>query len=385
MPEKVVILGSTGSIGRSTLEVVSQHPDEFEVVALAAGSNVEEMIKQAKTFNPKMISMATKEAAEEVRQALNGQVRVLYGEEALIEVATHPDATMVVSALVGSRGLPPTLAAIQADKKIGLANKETLVTAGHIVTQAAEKAGVPILPIDSEHSAIFQCLNGERREDVRRLILTASGGAFRDWSREELVHATPEKALKHPNWSMGAKVTVDSATLMNKGLEVIEAHWLFGFSYDHIDVLIHPQSIVHSMVEFHDGAVMAQLGTPDMKVPIQYALTYPKRLPLLTKPLDLVQISRLDFRKPDLKRYPCLQMAYDAGRVGGTMTAVLNAANEVAVEQFLAGHISFLAIEQVIEQALSKHEPLANPTLEEIEEADRWARDFANRWVSMSA
>lgn len=385
MSEKVVVLGSTGSIGRSTLEVIKQHPDEFEVVALAAGTNVEEMIKQARLFRPKMVSMATKEAAEAVRQALDGEVTVRFGTEALEEVATHPDATFVVSAIVGSRGLLPTLAAIRAGKKVGLANKETLVTAGHIVTQEAQKAGVPLLPIDSEHSAIFQCLNGEDQRAVRRLILTASGGSFRDWKREDLIHATPEVALKHPNWSMGAKITIDSATLMNKGLEVIEAHWLFRFPYEQIDVLIHPQSIIHSMVEFEDGAIMAQLGAPDMKVPIQYALTYPKRLPLSTPPVNFAQMSRLDFREPDLERFPCLQMAYEAGRIGGTMTTVLNAANEIAVERFLAREISFLAIEQMIERALSKHVPLSNPSLEEIQEADRWARDYVQQLIAVTA
>ncbi|RAL26324.1 1-deoxy-D-xylulose-5-phosphate reductoisomerase [Thermoflavimicrobium daqui] len=379
MSEKVVILGSTGSIGTNTLEVIRQHPEEFTVVALAAGTNVEEMIKQAKAYRPKVVSMATKEAAEKVRFALDDSIQVLYGEEGLLEVATYHEATFVVSAIVGSRGLAPTLAAIQAGKKIGLANKESLITAGHIITEAAKKAGVPILPIDSEHSALFQCLNGERKQDVQRLIVTASGGAFRDWSREQLVNATPADALKHPNWSMGPKVTVDSATLMNKGLEVMEAHWLFGFPYEQIEVLIHPQSIIHSMVEFHDGAIMAQLGSPDMKVPIQYALSYPKRLPLSGEPLDFVQISRLDFRKPDFVQYPCLKMAYEAGRAGGTMPTVLNAANEVAVEQFLAGEIPFLAIEHKVEEALSSHQWIPHPSLSEIEEADRWAREFAKK------
>jgi 1-deoxy-D-xylulose-5-phosphate reductoisomerase len=283
----------------------------------------------------------------------------------------------VISAIVGSRGLRPTLAAIRAGKTIGLANKETLVMAGAIVMREAEKAGVSILPVDSEHSAIFQCLNGERPGDVQRIILTASGGAFRDLSREALESVTREQALTHPNWSMGAKVTIDSATMMNKGLEVIEAHWLFDLPYDRIDVVIHPESIVHSMVEFRDGAVMAQLGTPDMRVPIQYALSYPARLPLTARPLDLVALGALHFRRADFARFPCLKMAYEAGRAGGTMPAVLNAANEVAVERFLAGEISFLAIEEVIERVLSAHDCIANPTLEAIEEADRWAREQA--------
>ncbi len=381
MKEKVIILGSTGSIGKSTCEVIAQHADQFQVVALAAGTNAEEMIRQVKQFRPRLVSMATREAAEEVQREAGSEVKVLWGEDGLMEVATHPEGTFVMSALVGSRGLPPTLAAIRAGKKIGLANKETLVTAGHIVTREAQKADVPLIPVDSEHSAIFQCLNGESRRDVRRIILTASGGAFRDWSREQLREATVEKALRHPNWSMGAKITIDSATLMNKGLEVIEAHWLFQIPYEHIDVIIHPQSIIHSMVEFKDGAVMAQLGTPDMKVPIQYSLTFPKRYPLRTPVLDLVEISRLDFRKPDLERFPCLKMAYEAGSSGGTMPTVLNAANEVAVECFMKKECSFLSIEEIVERALDKHDPVANPTLEEIQEADQWARKFAHDCV----
>nr|WP_220186045.1 1-deoxy-D-xylulose-5-phosphate reductoisomerase [Paenactinomyces guangxiensis] len=374
-------MGSTGSIGKSTCEVIAQHPEEFRVIALAAGTNADEMIRQVKQFKPKLVSMATQAAAEQVKKEVGGDTKVLWGEEALLEVATHPDGTYVVSALVGSRGLPPTLAAIQAGKKIGLANKETLVTAGHIVTQEAQKANVPLIPIDSEHSAIFQCLNGERKQDVGRILLTASGGSFRDWSREQLANATVEQALKHPNWSMGAKITIDSATLMNKGLEVIEAHWLFQLPYDLINVIIHPQSIVHSMVEFKDGAVMAQLGTPDMKVPIQYALSYPKRLPLDTPALDLVTLSRLDFRAPDFERFPCLKLAYQAGKAGGSMPTVLNAANEVAVEHFLQGNCSFLLIEEIIERVLNEHVSVSNPSLQEIQAADQWARNYAHQCV----
>lgn len=373
----LAILGSTGSIGTNTLAVVAEHPGQFEVVALAAGTNVEEMVRQVNRFRPRLVSMATKEAAEAVRSRVDAGVKVTWGDEGVLAVATHPDADYVVSALVGSRGLRPTLAAIEAGKTVGLANKETLVTAGHIVKKAAECAGVPIYPIDSEHSAIFQCLNGERRSDVHRVILTASGGAFREWSREQLSRATPEAALKHPNWSMGAKVTIDSATMMNKGLEVIEAHWLFDLPYERIDVVIHPESIIHSMVEFVDGAVMAQMGTPDMRVPIQYALTYPKRLSLNTKRLDWVELGSLHFRRADFDRYPCLGMAYEAGRIGGTMPTVLNAANEVAVERFLLREISFLEMEYVIERVMERHQPIAEPSLEAIDEADRWARSVA--------
>lgn len=377
MKQRISLLGSTGSIGKNTLAVVREHPDQFEVVGLAAGSNVQEMVRQIREFSPRIVSMASPEAAEQVRREAGPGVRVVCGEEGVLEVATHPGASIVVSAIVGSRGLRPTLAAIRAGKTIGLANKETLVMAGSIVMREAEKAGVSILPVDSEHSAIFQCLNGERPADVRRIILTASGGAFRDLPREALGSVTREQALTHPNWSMGAKVTIDSATMMNKGLEVIEARWLFDMPYDRIDVVIHPESIIHSMVEFRDGAVMAQLGTPDMRVPIQYALSYPERLPLPARPLDLISLGALHFRPADFSRYPCLRMAYEAGRAGGTMPAVLNAANEVAVERFLAGEIPFLAIEEVIERVLSKHVGISDPTLEEIEEADRWAREQA--------
>ncbi|MBO2531718.1 1-deoxy-D-xylulose 5-phosphate reductoisomerase [Planifilum fulgidum] len=377
MKQRIALLGSTGSIGKNTLAVVREHPDQFEVVGLAAGSNVQEMVRQIREFSPRIVSMASPEAAEQVRREAGPGVRVVCGEEGVLEVATHPGASIVVSAIVGSRGLRPTLAAIRAGKTIGLANKETLVMAGSIVMREAEKAGVSILPVDSEHSAIFQCLNGERPADVRRIILTASGGAFRDLPREALGSVTREQALTHPNWSMGAKVTIDSATMMNKGLEVIEARWLFDMPYDRIDVVIHPESIIHSMVEFRDGAVMAQLGTPDMRVPIQYALSYPERLPLPARPLDLISLGALHFRPADFSRYPCLRMAYEAGRAGGTMPAVLNAANEVAVERFLAGEIPFLAIEEVIERVLSKHVGISDPTLEEIEEADRWAREQA--------
>ncbi|KPC76693.1 1-deoxy-D-xylulose 5-phosphate reductoisomerase [Thermoactinomyces vulgaris] len=378
MPEKIAILGSTGSIGTSTLDVVAQHPEEYQVVALAAGTNVDKMIEQVKQFQPLLVAMKTKEAAERVAREIPSHINVLWGEEGLLEVAAHQDATVVLSALVGSAGLRPTLAAIRAKKKVALANKETLVTAGHIVTAEAKRNGVPILPVDSEHSAIFQCLNGEHFEDVVRLLVTASGGSFRDRTREELKDVTVEMALKHPNWAMGAKVTIDSATMMNKGFEVIEAHWLFDLPYEKIDVILHPQSIIHSLVEFRDGAVMAQLGTPDMKVPIQYALSYPRRLPLMTERLDLLKLARLDFRPADFNRYPCLRMAYEAGKAGGTMTTVLNAANEVAVAAFLKGNCSFLMIEEVLERALNAHTLVSCPSLEEIDEADMWARQFAS-------
>jgi 1-deoxy-D-xylulose-5-phosphate reductoisomerase len=376
----IAILGSTGSIGTQALDVVRQHPEQFSVVALAAGRNIELLAEQAREFAPRVISVQTKELAENIKREIPDHIEVVWGEEGVFTVATHTQAEFVISAMVGSAGLAPTLAAIEAGKTIGLANKETLVTAGHIVMQKAKEHGVSIIPVDSEHSAIFQCLQGEDRSAVRRLILTASGGSFRDLTRDELANVTVEAALAHPNWSMGAKVTIDSATMMNKGLEIIEAHWLFDLPYSQIDTLLHKESIIHSMVEFADRAVMAQLGTPDMRVPIQYALSYPKRIPLETEPLDLTKIAALHFAPPDFERYPCLRLAYEAGKKGGTMPTVLNAANEVAVARFLRGEIPFLAIEDTIAFTIEKHQIVANPGLEDIFEADRWARQVAEQY-----
>ena len=377
--KKIAILGSTGSIGTQTLDVVRQHPDEFAVTALAAGRNIDLLTEQAHEFAPRLVSVQTKELAEQLRRRLPDSVRILWGGEGALEVATHAEASFLVAAMVGSAGLAPTLAAIQAGKAIGLANKETLVTAGHLVTALVQKHGVPLLPIDSEHSAIFQCLQGENPERVRRLILTASGGSFRDKTRNELADVTVEAALSHPNWSMGAKITIDSATMMNKGLEIIEAHWLFNLPYDRIETVLHKESIIHSMVEFTDRAVMAQLGTPDMRIPIQYALTYPDRLPLESEPLDLTKVGTLHFAPPDFERYPCLQFAYEAGKKGGTLPTVLNAANEVAVSRFLAGEIPFLAIEDHIASVMAKHQVVLSPNLEEIIAADAWARRVAEQ------
>lgn len=382
MYKSIAILGSTGSIGTQTLDVVAQHPDQFRVEALAGGSNIQLLLEQIHQFKPKKVSISTKALADELKLSVPAGVEVYYGDEGLREVAAGTDANFVVTAVVGSQGLRPTLDAIEAGKTIGLANKETLISAGHIVTEAARKHGVSLLPIDSEHSAIFQCLNGERRADVRKLVITASGGSFRDRTREQLVGVTVEEALKHPNWSMGAKITIDSATMMNKGLEVIEAHWLFNMPFDDIEVIIHPESIIHSYVEFVDHSIIAQLGNPDMRVPIQYALTYPHRMANNSASLDLAQIGKLHFRPMDMKRFPCLQMAYDCGRAGGTATTVFNAANEVAVARFLEGAISFLAIEDVIEQTINQHEIIANPDLETIMQADGWARSVASGIVS---
>lgn len=375
--KKITVIGSTGSIGTQTLDVVRQHKDQFKVEGLAAGSNVDLFVEQVRAFRPKKASVANREFADKVRPSIPSETQLFHGEEGLVEVAAGTDADTVVTAIVGSAGLRPTLAAISEGKHIALANKETLVTAGHLVTDLARKKGVSLLPVDSEHSAIFQCLNGERAEDVERITLTASGGSFRDLNRDQLRHVTVEDALKHPNWSMGAKVTIDSATMVNKGLEVIEARWLFGMDFERIGVLLHPESIVHSFVEYRDGSVIAQLGTPDMRVPIQYALTYPDRWVSEAKRLSLAEVGKLHFREMDFERYPCLRLAYECGKIGGTATSVYNAANEVAVARFLNREIPFLQIEHIIETVLSRHEIQAEPGLEAIKEADRWAREIA--------
>ncbi|MFC5472052.1 1-deoxy-D-xylulose-5-phosphate reductoisomerase [Cohnella suwonensis] len=375
---KIAVLGSTGSIGTQTLDVVSRMPDEFEVVGLAAGNNVDLLLEQVRAFKPKWVSAGNETLADRIRAEVPSGVRVLSGESGLTEIASRSGADYVVCSLVGSLGLKSTLAAIEAGADIGLANKESLVTAGHLVMDKAKSKGVSVLPIDSEHSAIFQCLNGEDVSAIRRLIVTASGGSFRHLGREALAGVTVEDALKHPNWSMGAKITIDSATMVNKGLEVIEAHWLFGLPYDRIDVMLHPESIVHSMVEFVDTSVMAQLGNPDMRVPIQYALTYPQRAVSPASPLDLLKQGTLNFKPMDFDRYPCLRLAYEAGRSGGTATTVYSAANEVAVARFLRKEIPFLAIESIIENVLSKHAGIPAPDLETILETDAWARSEAS-------
>ncbi|NOU93396.1 1-deoxy-D-xylulose-5-phosphate reductoisomerase [Paenibacillus sp. LMG 31456] len=377
--KRIAILGSTGSIGTQTLDVISHYPDLFAVEGLAGGYNLSLLAEQVNQFKPKKVSVATKSLADELKLMVPSSTRVYYGEEGLLEVAAGTDADYMVSALVGSQGLRPTLAAIEAGKDIGLANKETLVTAGHIVREQVKRRGVKLLPIDSEHSAIFQCLNGESMKNVHKITLTASGGSFRDRTREDLQHVTVEQALQHPNWSMGAKITIDSATMVNKGLEVIEAHWLFQLAYSQIEVLIHPESIIHSLVEFADNSIIAQLGNPDMRVPIQYALTYPERLKTPTASLNLAQIGKLHFREMDYERFPCLKMAFESGLAGGTATTVFNAANEAAVERFLKGEIKFLQIEDIISDALDKHVLVSNPDLEQIMEADAWARVAAKR------
>ncbi|KAF6580687.1 1-deoxy-D-xylulose-5-phosphate reductoisomerase [Paenibacillus polymyxa] len=377
--KRITVLGSTGSIGTQTLDVVSMHPDQFTVEALAGGSNIKLLAEQARLYHPKKVSVGTQQLADEIRPLLPSGIELHWGNEGLVELAANTEADMVVTAVMGSVGLHSTLAAIEAGKQIGLANKETLVTAGHLVTARARAKGVPLLPIDSEHSAIFQCLNGERMKDVAHITLTASGGSFRDLTREQLREVTVEDALKHPNWSMGAKITIDSATMVNKGLEVIEAHWLFGLSYEQIHVLLHPESIIHSYVEFQDTSIVAQLGNPDMRVPIQYALTYPERMKSPAKPLSLAEVGKLHFKEMDFNRFPCLRLAFECGKMGGTAPTAFNAANEIAVARFLRGEISFLHIEAIIEQVLEQHVNMADPDLSAIETCDRETRSIASK------
>ncbi|WP_098441888.1 1-deoxy-D-xylulose-5-phosphate reductoisomerase [Bacillus sp. es.034] len=379
--KKISLMGATGSIGTQTLDVIREHPEEFRLTAMSVGKNIEEARKMITEFNPRLVSVQRKEDAETLSREFPSSVKVLHGDEGLVEVACHQDADILVNAVLGSVGLYPTLQAIEAGKTIAIANKETLVTAGHLVMEAARAKGTSLLPVDSEHSAIFQALQGEREKNIEKLIITASGGSFRDRTREELVGVTVHEALNHPNWSMGAKITIDSASMMNKGLEVIEAHWLFDIPYDRIDVVQHRESIIHSMIQFHDSSVMAQLGTPDMRVPIQYALTYPDRLQRPGKRLDLVEIGKLHFEKMDLNRFRCLAFAYEAGRIGGSMTTVLNAANEASVALFLNNKISFLDIETYIEKAMNAHQVIHRPDLETIHEIDLETRRLVSGWL----
>lgn len=376
--KNICLLGATGSIGEQTLDVIKAHEDKFQLTAMSFGKNAEKAAEIIETFKPKYVSVGDEHTYEALKQhSFSYTFKTGIGEESLIEAAVIPEADVVVNALVGSVGLLPTLKAMEHKKTVALANKETLVTAGHIVKEHAQTYDVPLLPVDSEHSAIFQALQGENPKHMKRLIVTASGGSFRDRTRQELEGVTVEEALNHPNWSMGAKITIDSATMMNKGLEVIEAHWLFDVPYDRIDVLLHKESIIHSMVEFHDRSVIAQLGTPDMRVPIQYALSYPERLPFdEAKSLELWEVGQLNFAQADFERFRCLQFAYESGKIGGTMPTVLNAANEEAVAAFLSGRISFLGIEDIIEKALERHQVIAKPSLQEIREVDKDARKF---------
>ena len=382
-PTGVAILGSTGSIGRQTLDVIRSLPDRFRVIALSAGRNVTLLEEQAREFKPRLI--CSEREADYLRERIGGDgIRAEWAE--MEEMAVHPDVDVVVVGTVGATGLGPSLAAARAGKAIAIANKEVLVMAGQIVTEEARRYGAELRPVDSEHSAIWQCLWGEATESVDRLIITASGGALRDVPPDELERVTAEQALRHPNWQMGKKITVDSATLMNKGLECIEARWLFDIPYERIDVLLHRESIIHSLVEFIDGSVKAQLGVPDMRLPIQIALSYPDRLPGVDVPrLDLKTIGTLTFGIPTASRYPCLALALEAGRRGGTAPAAMAAADEVAVGHFITGHIGFADIPRAIEDTVSADRHISDPSLEEVLEADRRARDFTEDWVRAKA
>jgi 1-deoxy-D-xylulose-5-phosphate reductoisomerase len=382
----VAILGSTGSIGCNTLRVIESLTEpRMRVVALGAGSNVDRLADQIARHLPELVSVESEDAAHELRAKLFERdvdlPRIVTGEAGLVEVATHPEANCVVSATVGAVGFLPTLRALESGKRVGLANKETLVMAGELMTRAARQSGAELLPIDSEHNALHQCLRGERREEVRRIILTASGGPFRTKNKAEMEQASVSEAMRHPTWNMGAKITIDSATLMNKGLEVIEAHWLFGFGPDEIDILVHPESVVHSMIELIDGSVIAQMGVTDMRHAIQYALTYPERHSCQLPPLDLTAISKLHFEAPDLERFPCIRLAYRALSEGGTLPAAMNAANEEAVSAFIDQQISLTEIPQVVEAVMNSHVNQPASSIETILAADHCARTAANNVI----
>lgn len=382
--KRISILGSTGSIGRSALDIVLAHRDKFTVVALTAGKNISLLEKQIKTFSPQIVAVADVEGAKELKKRLGKRFKnlnIFYGQEGIASVASIDEADFVLSAIVGAAGLLPTLSAVRKGKIIGLANKESLVMAGKIVFKEAKKYKSKILPVDSEHSAVFQCLHGQKKKSLRKVILTASGGPFACYSEKDLRKITPKEALAHPNWQMGKKITIDSATLMNKGLEVIEAHYLFNVSPEKIEVLIHPQSIVHSMVEFNDSSILAQLSIPDMKGPIAYAMNYPQRLDNIIKNLPLQKIGTLTFMEPDNKKFPCLSYAYEALNRGGTMPSVLNAANEVAVNAFLKGAIRFCDIPVIIKKTMDLHNTLSDQNIEDILESDKWARKTASEII----
>lgn len=388
-PKNIVLLGCTGSIGVSTQKVAADLPEQIRIVGMASHKNVEGMEEAIRQFKPLAVGMTDSEKAKELEQRIGGKIPVHTGERGLIELATMPEADIVLVAIVGTAGLEPALAAIRAGKDLAVASKEILVMAGELVMSEARKHGVKVLPVDSEHSAIFQCLEGREPRDVKRLILTASGGPFRQMPREKFAQITVAQALKHPSWNMGQKITIDSATLFNKGLEMIEARWLFDIEVDRVDVVVHPQSIVHSMVEFTDGSILAQLSVPDMRYPIQYALTWPGRLPNSMPPTDLAKIGTLTFENPDREKFPSLRLAQEAGRVGGTMPAVFNAANEVAVARFVGGQIGFLQIFETVEKVMQAHHKgshagsswVASPPLGVIIGADLWARKEAERAV----
>lgn len=379
----VSILGSTGSIGTQTLDVIRQHPDQFKAVALVANKNIDLLESQINEFQPLIAGVVDEKAYTILKERYKGPTKLIGSKEALIAASTIQEATMVITAIVGAVGIEPTVEAIKAQKTIGLANKETLVAGGPLITSLAKAYNVPILPIDSEHSAIFQCLEGQHKSNVDSLILTASGGPLRTWSSERIASATAEDCLKHPTWNMGSKITIDSASLFNKGLEVIEAHWLFDFDFDHIDVVVHPQSIVHSMIRLNDGAILAQMGNPDMREPIQYALTYPKRMSLNMKHLDFKELLTLEFMPPRVDDFPALNLAYKVGKIGGFKPAVFNAANETAVYAFLDGKIVFSDIYKIVTAVLASMETDDEFTLDNLLAIDQWARikalEFINR------
>ena len=385
--KQISILGSTGSIGCNTLRVVASLRDQFTVAALGAGTNVELLAEQIQQFHPRLVAVADEPHAEKLRQILSGtnlseMPQIITGVEGLCEVALYEGVEIVIGAVVGALGLLPVYRALEAGRRVALANKETLVIAGELMTRAAEKSGAELLPVDSEHNALHQCLRGEHAAEVKRLILTASGGPFRTASREVIENATPAQALQHPTWRMGDKITIDSATMMNKGLEVIEARWLFNRGADEIDIIVHPQSVVHSMVEFVDGSVIAQLGVTDMRHAIQYALTYPARQAAELPPLNLATSGNLEFHDPDPVRFPCIALAYDALRTGGTMPAVLNAANEIAVAAFLKEQIKFGQIPELIRAACEAHDAQPVNDLETVLQADKWARQWVSRKIN---
>lgn len=382
--KSLALLGSTGSIGKSTLKIVGQFPDRFQIKTMTAKHSVRQLADQIQEFHPEMVAVFDAKAAKELQDLVPADmnVEITHGTQGYCAAAAWPGVDMTVGAMVGAAGLEPTMAAIDAEKDIALANKETLVMAGPLVTAAVADKGIRLLPVDSEHSAIFQCLQGHRRQDLDKILLTASGGPFLSLPASEFVRITTDQALKHPNWEMGAKITIDSATLMNKGLEVIEAKWLFGLPVDQIEVIVHPQSIIHSMVAYCDGSILAQMGIPDMQEAIAYALSYPERVPLGLPLPNLSEMARLTFQEPDLERFPCLGLAFDACREGGTMPVVLNAANEVAVEAFLSEKIKFTDIANVIDATMNVHNLIQDPDLGSILDADEWARIEARRRVA---
>ena len=377
--KKLSILGSTGSIGTQTLDIVKNNPNEFKITGLTANSNIEILKKQILEFNPEAVAVMDNEKVDLLKKDVD--IEVYSGIEGIIKVATLNNTDTVINSLVGSIGVRPTIEAIKNKKNIALANKETLVTAGSIVMEEVKKNDVNLMPIDSEHSAIFQCINGENINDINKIIITASGGPFRDYTKQQLENVSVDGALNHPTWNMGNKITIDSATLMNKGFEVIEAHWLYGIGYKDIEVVTHPQSIIHSLVEFKDNSTVAQLSLPDMKMPIQYALSYPKRFELNVKKLNLTEVKNLSFEKPNFELFPCLKYAYDAGNIGGTIPAVLNAVNEVAVYAFLDNKIKFLDIPRLIKTMIEKHNVIKNPVLNEILEIDKKIKEETQKII----